>query len=93
MNKIINADNQIYISYFLDDVNNFAFSTEIGVSANVFLNAFEIVTNENIIPLFEEFTNVTGGLVSEKAQLYNFKVNQDVYARMNLRKSSISFQI
>ena len=32
-------------------------------------------------------------MVSEKAQLYNYKVNQDVYARMNLRKSSISFKI
>ena len=64
MNKILNPDNQTYISFFLDDVNSFAFSTTIGVNANVFMNAFEIVTDESIIPFLDEFTNVKGGLVS-----------------------------
>lgn len=76
VNKIINGESHEYISNYLEDMNYFPFSTTSGVNANIYMATYTIITDESIYP-FEEKKNDTGGIVTEKAQIHNYGVQQN----------------
>jgi hypothetical protein len=50
-NTILNPGDKIPVTTFLDDTNNFAFSTKLGTSCNFFLQSFQMDTDNSLLPL------------------------------------------
>ena len=87
VNQIINGESHEYLSYYLEDMNYFPFSTTSGVNANLYMATYTITTDESIYPT-EDVHNDTGGLVTELAQIHSYDVKHDEYMKFYLRKSS-----
>lgn len=50
INLVINAGDQSYITYYLEDSNYFSFDTSTGISANLYHNDYKIITDKSIMP-------------------------------------------
>lgn len=94
-NPSINPGEKEYLSYYLDDTNEYPFSNKIGVNANLFFSQYTIKTDDSILPQpfsskkVEKGSFVDGNLDAVK----NYMVDSNVYARVSLRKSMNSVVI
>lgn len=53
INSVINADENTYLKYYLEDRNYFVFDTVTGVSANLFLGDYKVTTDHSLFPWAE----------------------------------------
>lgn len=50
---MINADENTYLKYYLEDRNYFVFDTVTGVSANLFFGDYKVTTDHSLFPWAE----------------------------------------
>lgn len=89
VNTLINPDQLTPISIFLDDTNNFPFSTSLGTSCNFFFESYSITTDNSLLPVPDMQTQ-TGGLTSTPALMTTYQSSLNEYLRFYIRKSPVS---
>ena len=71
VNTILNGGEREFESLYLEDMNYFPFTTTNGVNANLFITSYSVSTDESIYPI-QDTQTVTGGIVTELAQMHNY---------------------
>lgn len=89
INTLVNPDQQTPTSIFLDDTNNFPFSTTTGTSCNFFLEGYTISTDRALMPIPDMETEL-GGLAEVPALMTSYPASLGEYLRFYVRKSPVS---
>lgn len=89
VNQLINPDQQNAVTSFLDDTNNFPFTTTFGTNCNLYMQSFSIDTDNSLTPVNENIKE-TGALSTEASSMTIYEANQGEYLRFYVRKSPSS---
>lgn len=76
---------------YIDDLNTFVFSPDMGQTANIFFTSFEIESDDSVLPIkFEKNAKYSGFRVDGNIDTSSFKPNSDEYVKLFLRRSVMS---
>lgn len=93
INPLINADNQEFLSYYLEDSNYAIFSAIAGEECQLWMEDFKITTDQSIIPFADE-NEETGGIVTKNCIKNRYTIDRNdteaVYSTIIIFKSPIS---
>ena len=93
LNTVINPGDTEYLNYFLEDSNYFTFSTETGVTSNIFFDQYDIETDNSLLPT-TDFSHDRGLMLKATAYGQPYTVtSSNRYAKIYLRKSSSNIQV
>ena len=89
---MINAGERNFKNFYLEDRNYFNFDTVSGVSADLFFNQYEIVTDHSLYP-WEEKVTEKGREAKDMAIWRNYQIQPSTneYFKMFIRRSTKNY--
>jgi hypothetical protein len=93
LNPLINADQQNYLTYYLEDSNYIIFSTTGGEEAQIHIQDFTIETDQSILP-YSQIKTEKGGMVTRNALKNRYTIaSAESYCTFFFFKSPTSLAI
>jgi hypothetical protein len=92
VNGLINPSNPQEITYYLEDRNYVPFNMNFGGEVNLYMSKYSVTTDEEILP-YNSIRTSEGGIVNYVGQYIASRKFGNLFASINIKKSSLSMDI